>query len=106
LICLIRDSPYEELREVIGRYGGHGPNLKDIGKFMQAASRAQFLFGSEVTEFLEHRRLDLHREFVARERDPQPIPEARRKAAEDEYAARLNRLLTSLKTLIYWSHRT
>jgi hypothetical protein len=94
-----RFAVYEELREVIGRYGGHGPNLKDIGKFTQAASRAQFLFGSEVTAFLEHRRLDLNREFVARasERDPQLIPEAQRKAAEDEYAARLNRLTDFFK---------
>jgi hypothetical protein len=87
-----RFAVYEELRGVIGRYSGHGPNLEDIGKFTQAASRAQFLFGSEITEFLQHRRLDLTREFVARERDPQPITEAQRKAAEDEYVARLNRL--------------
>jgi hypothetical protein len=92
-----RFAVYEELRGVIGRYSGHGPNLEDIGKFTQAASRAQFLFGSEVTEFLEHKRLDLNREFVARERNPQPVPEAQRKAAEDAYAARLNHLTDFFK---------
>jgi hypothetical protein len=41
--------------------------------------------------------LDLDREFVARSRDPQPVPEAQRKAAEDEYVARLNRLTDFFK---------
>jgi hypothetical protein len=43
-----RFAVYEELHGVIGRYGSQGPNLKDIGRFTQAANRAQFLFGSEV----------------------------------------------------------
>lgn len=92
-----RFAVYEELREVIDRYGGQSPNLMDVAKFTQAASRAQFLFGAEVTSFLEERRLDLTREFALRQRQPVAAPEPHRRAAEDEYVARLDRLTNFLK---------
>ena len=48
-----RFAVYEELREVMGRHITQGINsMEDIGKFTQAASRAQFLFGPETTSFL------------------------------------------------------
>ena len=57
-----RFAVYEELREVVGRHVSRGAaSIEDMGKFTRAAGRAQFLFGPEVTTFLEERRLDLHR---------------------------------------------
>jgi len=92
-----RFALYEELREVIGRYGGHGPNLKDIGKFAQATSRTRFLFGPEVTSYLNDRVQDLNREFVARNKHPVSIPEKGLQVAVEEYTARLNRLTDFFK---------
>jgi hypothetical protein len=88
-----RFALYEELREVIGRHVTQGINsVEDIEKFTRAASRAQFLFGPEVTSFLEERRLDLSRAVFAFTHPPGPIPEEQRQAAEDKYVARLDRL--------------
>lgn len=69
--------------------------MEDIGKFTSAATRAKFLFGSGVTEFLEARRIDLISEFTERNRPRVEVPPERQKAAEDKYVARLDRLTTN-----------
>ena len=59
-----RFAVYEELREAFSGRGGEPPTMEDIAKFTLAANRAQFLFGPEVTSFLEGRELDLDSLFV------------------------------------------
>jgi hypothetical protein len=59
-----RFAVYDELREVIGKHGQSGTTMEDIGKYTRAANRAKFLFGPEVTNSLEERRLDLDFLFV------------------------------------------
>jgi hypothetical protein len=89
-----RFAVYQDCCDVIARFGGHGPNMEDIGKFTGATARAKFLFGPQITEFLEARRLDLITEFTERNRQPVQVPAERQKAAEDKYVARLDRLTT------------
>jgi hypothetical protein len=82
------------LREVMVRHITQGiVSMEDVGKFTRAASRAQFLFGSEVTNYLERTRLDLSRNVVdVTHRPGTEIPEPQRKAAEDKMVTRLDRL--------------
>jgi hypothetical protein len=55
---------------VIARFGGHGPNMEENSP-------------AHITEFTE------------RNRQPVQVPEERRRAAEDKYVARLDRLTTN-----------
>jgi hypothetical protein len=89
-----RFAVYEELREVIGRHLTQRVNsVEDMERFTRAASRAQFLFGPEITSFLEERRLDLARSVFEFMHRPQPeASEERRQAAEDRMVARSDRL--------------
>jgi hypothetical protein len=88
-----RFALYEELRGVIGRHVTHGvTSVEDTQKFTLAASRAQFLFGPEITSYLEERRIDLSRASFEHMHPPGPLPEERRKAREDDHVARLDRL--------------
>ena len=91
-----RFALYDELRKVIERYGGDGPKTNDIEKFAQAVSRAQFLFGAEVTEYLKDRMQDLIREFVLRKRG-QSTSEERHQGTEKEYVTLVNRLTNFFK---------
>jgi hypothetical protein len=104
-----RFEVYEDLREAINEYltqtttyrvrerGGvwtGTPNY--IGKFGRAADRARFLFGPEITRFLEARRMDLNDDFFDSNRpetEVPEIPEDRRKAREDRRVAREDRLV-------------
>jgi hypothetical protein len=90
-----RFEVYEELRGVIGRHLTKRVNsTEDMEKFTRAAGRAQFLFGSEITTFLEARRLDLSRSVYDAMHSHGPYDsEERRKAAEDRMVARSDRLV-------------
>jgi hypothetical protein len=83
-----RFATYEELREVIDGYGQSGATMEDIAKFTLAANRAQFLFGPEVTTFLEERRLDLDFLFVVDHGN-----DTQRQTVEEEYVSRRNHLI-------------
>jgi len=102
-----RFAVYEELREVIGRHLGQGAaSFEDVGRFKRTADRAQFLFGPEVTNFLEERRLDLTHAAYQDRSPPSPVSEDRRQAVEEKLVARLNRLTDFFRTLMYWLRPT
>jgi hypothetical protein len=54
-----RFAVYDELRVAITPHLGRMSTVEDMVKFNRAANRAQFLFGPEVTSFLEERLVDL-----------------------------------------------
>jgi hypothetical protein len=88
-----RFAVYEELREAITHYLTQptASIMEDVAKFTRANRRAQFLFGPEVTKFLEDTWLDLTRDVHESTHPPGPDPEERRKAADDKMV-RVNRL--------------
>jgi hypothetical protein len=95
-----RFAVYEELRDVVGGYFSSGRcSPEEISKFTRVAGRAQFLFGSEVTSYLEERRLDLARVVYAQTHPPGSVPQQQRQAAEDDMVARVNRLADFYKDL-------
>ena len=79
-----RFGVYYELLGVIGRHITTGIGQDDTFVFARAASRARFLFGSEVQTYLEARQEDLNRAMVERNSQPKEVPE--------EQVARANRL--------------
>ena len=87
-----RFAVYDELRSVIGRFLTGDIDQKGLFEFKTASSRAQFLFGPEVTSFLDERWADLSREMIAWKVTPRPVPENQREAAEAALIARKDRL--------------
>ena len=87
-----RFAVYEELRAIVGRFLTGNIDQPALFEFKRVTSRAQFLFGPEVTSFLDERWTDLSREMVAWKLTPRPIREERREAAEAALIARKDRL--------------
>jgi hypothetical protein len=88
-----RYAVYEELREIIRQHVTNGvDSFEDVEKFGRATSRAQFLFGTEVTTFLEERLSDLFKSVRAR-KNHEPIPITQSHSDENEHFARFNRLV-------------
>jgi hypothetical protein len=84
-----RFAVYDELRSIVGR---DGIDQTAIFDFKRAASRAQFLFGSEVQTFLKEREADLIREMIERTVQPRPSSEDQREAVDAAKLARLDHL--------------
>jgi hypothetical protein len=89
-----RFSVYDKLRSIVGRHLGSGIDERELFNFGRVSSRAQFLFGPEITTFLEQRRIDLSRDWHERRRGaPDPVlDEDRRAAVQAEIVARKDRL--------------
>jgi hypothetical protein len=87
-----RFAVYDELRAVVGRRHTTGIDQTAIFDFKRAASRAQFLFSSEVQTFLKEREADLIREMIERTVQPRPSPEDQREAVDAANLARLDHL--------------
>ncbi len=86
-----RYAVYEELRAIVVQYGRGGVNQTEYLKFKAASSRARFLFGPEVTSFLEATAEDLLQEVI-HWAAPRPVSEDKREAADAVLVARANRL--------------
>jgi hypothetical protein len=93
-----RHAVYEELRAIVGRYGGGRLTQLDCVKFKEVSSNAAFLFDTDVTSFLDSTHQDLCQEVV-QWAAPRPISEDRREAVEAELVARANRLSSIYKDL-------
>jgi hypothetical protein len=87
-----RFAVYDELRAVVGRQMGGGPDPNALFDFTQAASRANFLFGSEIQTLLAKTRIDLLNEVAVRDY-PRPVSDA----LEAEHVARMERLRNFFK---------
>jgi hypothetical protein len=88
-----RFAVYDELRNAIDRnLTQPSGNFEEIAKFAGAAARAQFLFGPDVTDFLESRRKDLASDIYEFRHRPGTVPEERRQEREDQVVARTDRL--------------
>jgi hypothetical protein len=86
-----RFAVYEELRVAVSPHLGQMSTVEDIVKFNRAANRAQFLFGPEVTSFLEERQVDLTFLVVAEHgKDTQ-------RQVDEEYTSRLNHMTGFLR---------
>lgn len=85
-----RFAVYEELRLSIGEQLKYN-HVYDVNyfKFARAAARAKFLFGSEVSQYLEERRKDLGL-ITIEARNILTVEQKRH--GEDEYVACLDRL--------------
>jgi hypothetical protein len=100
-----RFAIYDELRAAVGQRHDQASYFA----FLRAASRARFLFGSEVQTFLEERRDDLAHEPVELNLLSQPISEDRKDAVEAvlrDRADRLSRFYIDLDVLVapYMNH--
>ena len=91
---------YEELRSVVGRHLGSGIDETALFNFKGAISRAHFLFGPEVTKFLDERWTDLSRDMMEWKATPRPIPEEQREAATAKMVARRDRLVAFFSCLL------
>jgi hypothetical protein len=86
-----RFALYDELRAIVDQYGSGGVNQTEYLKFKAVSSRARFLFGPEVTSFLEATAGDLAQEIV-QWAAPRPVSEDKREEAEAQVVARMNRI--------------
>ncbi len=86
-----RHAVREELRAIVGRYGGGRLTQLDCVRFKEVSSNAAFLFDTDVTSFLQRAHQDLCQEFV-QWAAPRPISEDKRQSAEAVLVARANRL--------------
>jgi hypothetical protein len=97
-----RFAVYEDLLEAFPMHGRESPTIESFAKYTRAANRAQFLFGPEVTNFLQARFADIA--FITvedgrKEKPPIP-PEVDAKTPEQkEYIARLNNMTNFFKDL-------
>jgi hypothetical protein len=103
-----RFAVYDELCSVVGRHICCGIDQTPLFEFKRAASRAKFLFGSEVETFLEERWEDLSRETTQRNLQPRPVPADRREAVKAEHLARSKDFdeLVASRTSTSWSRPT
>jgi hypothetical protein len=95
-----RFAVYEELREAITPHLGRMSTVEDMGKFNRAANRAQFLFGPEVTSFLDERLVDLSVLVVEdnkEEKTPIPPEDGDQTAEQNEYVIHLGRVTRFFK---------
>jgi hypothetical protein len=85
-----RFAVYEELRLSIGEQLKYNRvSDADYFKFARAVSRAKFLFGSEVSQYLEERRKDLGLVTIEARN---LLTDEQKRHREDEYVACLHRL--------------
>jgi hypothetical protein len=88
-----RFAVYEEIRAVVTRYKQHGIDEDAYARFLTGASRAQFLFGPEITKFLEAIKEDLAREMAASTIDPRTrAPPEKFETVSAEWVERRERL--------------
>jgi hypothetical protein len=88
-----RFAVYEELRTVVSGYPQHGIDEDAYARFLTGTSRAQFLFGPEITKFLEEIKEDLAWEMAASTIDPRTkAPPEKFETVSAEWIERKNRL--------------
>jgi hypothetical protein len=78
---------YSELVDIVNTFGGSGRFDVALHKrFLDAQRRARFYFGSEVDEYLERLRLDMHRGGYIERVGLNPA------LSEDQYVAMMDRI--------------
>jgi hypothetical protein len=90
-----RFAVYEDLCRAITPHMGQMSTVRDATNFNRVVIRARFLFGPDVTNFLDEILIDLA--YLVVEKAPIPPEAGLRTPEQNEYVSRLNRITSFYK---------